>query len=92
MRDTLPTRGPRKNESAIVNTDSVKSSGTHWVAFKKRGKQVIYFDSYGNLRPPLELQQYLKNCRIYYNSDVFQRGGYKCGHICLAFLNKKFKI
>lgn len=92
MRDTLPSTGPLKNEAAVVNTDSVKYSGKHWVAFKKRGTTVIYFDSYGNLRPPLELQYYLKNCKIYYNHDVYQRAGYRCGHLCLEFLNKRFQI
>lgn len=92
MRDTLPSTGPWRNESAILNTDSSVSSGTHWVAFKKRNRVVIYFDSYGNLRPPIELQEYLKNCIIYYNHDVYQRSGYICGHLCLEFLNKRFRI
>lgn len=56
MRDVLPRR-PRKNESAIVNLDSIKcSSSTHWVCYKKRGDKVCYFDSFVNMRPPIEMK------------------------------------
>lgn len=49
MRDSLPRTLPRKYESGIVNLDSTKGPGTHWVAYKKRGNNVKYFDSFGNL-------------------------------------------
>lgn len=91
MRDTLPSGGARKNEAGIVNLDSVRGPGTHWVAYKKRGNSVIYFDSFGNLRPPPELETYFKYpvVNIYYNTDVFQRpNSYRCGHLCLEFLKK----
>lgn len=91
MRDNLPKNGPRKNESAIVNLDITEGPGTHWVAYKKRGNLVIYFDSYGDLRPALELQKYLGDgVRIYYNHDKYQFKSYNCGHLCLEFLNKRF--
>lgn len=92
MRNDLPTKGPKMNESCIVNLDSEEGPGTHWVAYKKRGSRVIYFDSYGNLKPPRELQNYLRNCEIKYNNDVYQRSGYNCGHLCLKFLNKRFEL
>ena len=58
MRNALPSQ-PRPNESAIVNLDDKNGPGTHWVAYKKRGRFVNYFDSYGNLQPPRELISYL---------------------------------
>ena len=88
MRDSLPAR-PLRVESGIVNLDTSDGEGTHWVAYRKRGNTVIYFDSYGDLAPPHELQQYFRGCSVYYNTDVFQRGGYTCGHLCLQFLNKE---
>lgn len=88
MRDAMPSSGPWKNESAIVNLDSSKGDGSHWVSFKKRGDIVTYFDSYGNLRPPRELVNYFKSCKIIYNTHLYQRKSYNCGHLCLDFLNK----
>lgn len=87
MRDQLPTN-PRYNEYAIVNQDSNSGSGTHWVAYKKHNNTVLYFDSYGNLKPPWELIEYFKNCNILYNRDQIQYNGYNCGHLCLKFLKK----
>lgn len=92
MRDTLPLDGPKKNEAAIVNLDSVRGKGTHWVAFKKKGVKVIYYDSFGDLRPPLELIKYFYKGRnacknIYYTYNRQQNfDTFVCGHLCLAFL------
>lgn len=88
MRDTLPKRGPHKNESAIVNLDLNEGSGTHWVAYKKRANSVIYFDSFGDLKPPIELIKYF-NCKvILYNYDKYQSyNTSNCGALCLKFLS-----
>lgn len=87
MRDTLPTK-PHINESGIVNLDDIKGPGTHWVAYKKRKKDVIYYDSFGDLQPPMELIQYFKGCKIRYNYVRQQNfNTVVCGHLCLNFLN-----
>lgn len=87
MRDTLP-RKPRTYESAIVNLDSHHGTGTHWVCYKKRGNNVHYFDSFGDLRPPTELVDYFgPAANIDYNYKSEQ--GFDsviCGHLCLKFL------
>lgn len=57
MRDTLPSK-PRKIECAVLNLDTSNNSGTHWVAYAKQNDYVEYFDSFGNLKPPLELIKY----------------------------------
>lgn len=91
MRDFLP---PRINniESAIVNLDSVTGSGTHWVCYIKHGSQVKYFDSFGNLRPPNELQGYFLTSphflTVKYNYFSRQKeNSDNCGHLCLDFLS-----
>lgn len=95
MRDDLPYSGPLKNESAIVNLDSNAGPGTHWVAYKKRDKVLIYFDSYGDLPPPAELIIYLYKGRspireVYYNYKRYQKfDTVLCGHFCLQFLLPK---
>ena len=47
MRNKLPIIGPYISESAIVNLDDKDGPGTHWVACKKIGNDVEYFDSFG---------------------------------------------
>ena len=88
MRDTLPVRGPLRNERGVVNLDINSGHGTHWVAYKKKGDSVHYFDSYGNLRPPKELCNYFRRSTVYYNREIFQKGdSIICGHLCLRFLS-----
>lgn len=87
MRDKLPKK-INLNECGIVNLDSNNGPGTHWVAYKKRNNQLIYFDSFGDLQPPKELIAYFGNdCRIHYNHNAYQSyNSVKCGHLCLSFL------
>lgn len=86
MRDSLPKNQPFKNECGIVNLDCSTGSGTHWVAYYKKGSTIKYFDSFGNLPPPIELVKYLGN-RISYNYTQYQNfNAINCGHLCLKFL------
>lgn len=94
MRDELPRDGPWRKESAVVNLDSIHGTGTHWVAYRKDGDSVNYYDSFGDLSPPLELVQYLYKGvtparEITYNYDRQQDfNTVWCGHLCLKFLSK----
>lgn len=87
MRDSLPKK-PRKTECWILNHDSKKSVGSHWTALVKIGKNAYYFDSFGSLRPPLEVLSYLgKNVKISYNYHQYQSfNTHTCGQLCLEFL------
>lgn len=88
MRNDLPKSGVRRCESAIVNLDSKENSGTHWVAYKKIGNDVVYFDSFGNLQPPPDLMKYFGVGSIKYNHKRYQEyNTFVCGHLCLKFLN-----
>lgn len=91
MRNTLPRGPPWKNESAVINLDTAEGHGTHWVCYKKRGDRVYYYDAYGNLRPPLELIQYLGAAvDIFYNYERDQPPHTViCGHLCLDFLTRE---
>lgn len=87
MKDKLP-RKPKKIECGIINLDDSKNEGTHWVAYAKQNNYCEYFDSYGDLKPPLELERYLKNVEIFYNYRRYQRfNSFNCGHLCLKFLH-----
>lgn len=87
MRNALP-RKPKLNESAIINLDDKENAGTHWTAYIKRGKKILYYDSFGSLVPPLELINYFgKNADIKYNYKRFQKdNSFNCGHLSLEFL------
>lgn len=85
MRDKLPIRSLDK-ECGVINLDNESGPGTHWVAYIKNKSIIKYFDSFGNLRPPIEIVRYLgKN--INYNYNNYQNfNTFICGHLCLKFL------
>lgn len=87
MRDALPYR-PYEYERAIVNLDSKHGVGTHWVCYVKQRDRVYYFDSFGNLKPPIELIHYFgSNIDLHYNYERQQSfDSVVCGHLCLNFL------
>lgn len=93
MRDYLPPV-VNENETGVVNLDSINGRGTHWVCYSKRGYEVEYFDSFGNLRPPLELQNYFNSGshRVVIRYNYFPRQNentVNCGHLCLDFLARR---
>lgn len=91
MLDELPLK-PHRIECGIVNLDKSNGLGTHWVAYYKNGSDIEYFDSYGNLRPPCEIVQYLGES-IKYNYIKYQKdASVVCGHLCLKFLYEKTKL
>lgn len=86
MRNTLPFK-PRYIENGIVNLDNDTGLGTHWIAYKKYSDRVQYFDSYGNLQPPIEIVKYFRGSEIKYNYTNYQKcNDFNCGHLCLKFL------
>lgn len=92
MRNNLPVK-IRNYECGIINLDSQSGKGTHWTAYVKKHDSVVYFDSFGNLRPPKEVVKYFNNgdvcvkISIYYNHDPFQKyNEINCGQLCLNFL------
>lgn len=87
MRNALPQK-PFVKECAIVNLDDINGNGTHWVTYIKKGNNILYYDSFGNLPPPYELIRYFgNNCDIKYNYDRDQKfNTFVCGHLCLKFL------
>lgn len=89
MRDELASMTPRWNEKGIVNLDTSVGSGTHWVAYSKKGTSVSYFDSFG-LRPPPEVTLYFKGSLVFFSNEIQQSyDTTNCGHLCLNFLIKE---
>lgn len=75
----------------IVNYDTSKQSGSHWVAVVKQGDNVYHFGSYGV--PPLrEIKARFSQFNVYYNDRPVQlQGTAICGHLCLAFIEFMLK-
>lgn len=93
-RDVLPKKIYVK-EKGIVNLDDNVGGGTHWVAYKRNNDIIRYFDSYGDLRPPIEVEEYLLSNGggvIQYNYERYQDvNTVNCGHLCLMFLKGLIK-
>lgn len=85
MRDKLP-KEPKYRECGIINLDTYRGPGTHWVAYNKNSDDAEYFDSFGNLQPPLEVLQYLGNNVTFNYKREQQFNSFNCGHLCLKYL------
>ena len=97
-RDQLPEKLENK-ESGIVNFNTSKEPGSHWVAYFRDGSKKIYFDSFGQVIPT-EIQKYLKTKEEYQNNlpviqrntDIVQEPNTViCGHLCLYVLDNLSK-
>ena len=93
MRDELPQR-IKTLECGIMNFNTHKQTGCHWVCYVRNHNTRIYFDSFGQITP-LELQKYLKTKLefenevpvIERNTDIIQKPNTSvCGHLCLFVL------
>jgi hypothetical protein len=85
-RDDLP-RKPNEIECGVLNLAKLSEHGSHWTAYYKNKNEVNYFDSFGDLAPPIEIQKYFKKCNILYNYSNYQDfDSFMCGHLCLKFL------
>ncbi|KAE9522932.1 hypothetical protein AGLY_016563 [Aphis glycines] len=72
-RDDLPKK-LRTIECGILNLDVSSGDGSHWLAFYKIKDKVVYFDSFGDLPPPIELQNYFKGyISFILNKNIFSR-------------------
>ena len=68
IRNTLPNK-PRRNECGIPNLSTDRENGSHWVAWYKRAKNSLLFDSFAQ-DIPNELETYFKSTREYAENDA----------------------
>lgn len=83
MRDTLPNK-INNNEVDIVNLNSIKNNGTHWVCYH-RNKDKYYFDSFG-LDSPIELQNYLSSDVKFSTFQIQKFNTHHCRYYCILVL------
>ncbi|KAJ8868952.1 hypothetical protein PR048_030493 [Dryococelus australis] len=67
MRDDLPKK-PNLHEGMIVNLDSKQNEGTYWVALIKNINHSLYYNSFGDLCPPIEILSAIVNISLYINN------------------------
>lgn len=83
--DKLPQK-PRIYESGIVNLEDSYKSGSHWTAYFKLGRLVLFFDSFA-LPPTNNLIKYFAKYTIFFNRTLIQKpNDFICGHLALQFL------
>ena len=92
-RDRLPDH-IRKKECGIINLDSIKGQGTHWVCYRNIDKLMVeYFDPFGLIMPH-EISHYLSKSgkKIVFSQDEIQnRDTVLCGYWCLYYLIERQK-
>ncbi|KAL4132177.1 hypothetical protein QTP88_009384 [Uroleucon formosanum] len=91
VKDKLPL-GPKNRGSAVINLDIENGTGTHWVTYKKIGKQVKYYDSFGNLTPPLELQKYFNGWNNNQPVEITDEIRFINNGLAFLFSGMKYKI
>ena len=87
---------PREHSPCIINLDSLKNAGTHWVCCAPGQKFTWYFDSFG-----MGFPQEFKSSRsrsdqgskapkpVFWNSSQYQNiNSVLCGYYCLYFLHQ----
>lgn len=94
MKDQLP-KNPNKLECGILNLETSREIGSHWVGYAIKDGVRYYFDSYGE-PPPSALEKYLKSRNEYQNQYAVIRssavttqkdGTTECGSLCLYVLH-----
>ena len=76
---------PRKHSPCIINLDSLKNAGTHWVCCVPGDRALWYFDSFGMGFP----QEFKAPKPVIWNSSQYQNiNSVLCGYYCLYFLHQ----
>jgi hypothetical protein len=73
----------------IFNLDGTESSGTHWVCAYKKGKIIIYFDSFGEncFKELKDIANHFKYTVIESMFQLQDLNDDSCGYYCIAFLH-----
>ena len=88
MRDELHKIKSTKKNNIIMNLETTKDTGSHWVSIYKSCVNNYYFDPYGIL-PTKEVYNFLKDKPFYYNKIQIQQEGMECcGQLSLYVLYK----
>jgi len=87
MKDELNANNT-KNGNYIINLQNSNQDGSHWCAFRKENKTVLYMDPFGIIMPNNDMLLFHKQFDSVFYSK-FQIQDYKsslCGLYCILFL------
>ena len=87
MRDELHKIKSTKKNNIIMNLETTKDNGSHWVSIYKSCVNNYYFDPYGIL-PTKEVYNYLDQPFHYNKIQIQQEGMECCGQLSLYVLYK----
>ena len=88
-RNDLPNK--IKKGAYVINLDEYENTGTHWVSLFVKANKVIYFDSFGIVHIPKEINKFINNN---IESNIFRIQAYDlimCGYFCIEFINYMLK-
>ncbi len=77
----------KENQCFVLNTDSSRQSGSHWVAFYKLNKKIYYYDSF--MRQPSKLSKFWVNKKLINANRTDRDQSFKendCGSRSLAWI------
>ena len=89
-RDNLPNK--IKDGAYVINLDEYSDIGTHWIALYVKNNDITYFDSFGVVHIPKEIEAFIKNKSI--KTNIFRIQAYDsimCEYFCIGFINFIFK-
>ena len=89
-KDNVPIL--KNNRSTIINLQDSNQIGSHWVSYKKIGKKIFSFNSYGvAFINDIIKNQYSKHkfiCNIYRVQSIDSN---QCGRFCILFFKSNIK-
>jgi len=78
----------KNNKSLIVNLSSVNEPGTHFIAFHRKNKKLLMFDSLASYIVTPTIKRFIikQNLKIIYSHNKVQHDlSQYCGYFCIAF-------
>ena len=102
-RNNLPNK--IKKGVYVINLDEYENTGTHWVALFVKPKYTVYFDSFGIVHIPKEINKFICSKALDFvighavgnndiKSNIFGIQAYDsimCGYFCIEFINYMLK-
>ena len=88
-RNNLPDK--IKKGAYVINLDEYANIGTHSIALFVKPKYIVYFDSFGIVHIPKEINKFIRND---IKSNIFRLQVYDsimCGYYCIEFINYMLK-
>ena len=84
-RNNLPDK--IKKGAYVIKLDEYANIGTHSIALFVKPKYIVYFDSFGIVHIPKEINTFIRND---IKSNIFRLQAYDsimCGYYCIEFIN-----